>query len=51
MVAELESQGDGGFLVGAQVEILTIIGISFIVGFFCLTPEVHLDHILHHTPK
>jgi len=21
------------------------------VGFFCPTPEVQLDHFLHHTPK
>jgi len=21
------------------------------VGFFCLTPDVQLDHFLHHTPK
>jgi len=37
-------------MVGAQVEILTIIEVSFVVRFYCLTAEVHLD-ILHHTPK
>jgi len=31
------------------VGFLTTMGVG--VGFFCPTPEVQLDHFLHHTPK
>jgi len=37
--------------VGAGVGFLTTLGLG--VGFFCPTPtpDVQLDHFLHHTPK
>jgi len=35
------------FLVG--VGFLTTLGVG--VGFFCPTPDVQLDHFLHHAPK
>jgi len=31
------------------VGFLTTMGVG--VGFFCPTPEVQLDHFLHHSPK
>jgi len=31
------------------VGFLTTLGVG--VGFFCPTPDVRLDHFLHHTPK
>ena len=34
---------------GVGVGLLTTQGIR--VGFFCPTPDVQLDHFLHHTPK
>ena len=34
---------------GAGVGFLTTLGVG--AGFFCPTPDVQLDHFLHHTPK
>jgi len=31
------------------VGFLTTLGVA--VGFFCPTPDVQLNHFLHHTPK
>jgi len=34
-----------------EVGFLTTLGVGVGVGFFCPTPEVQLDHFLHHAPK
>ena len=36
-------------MVLGEVGFLATLGVG--VGFFCPTPDVHLDHFLHHTPK
>jgi len=33
------------------VGFLTTLGVGDVVGFFCPTPDVQLDHFLHHTLK
>jgi len=33
------------------VGFLTTPGVEVVVGFFCPTPDIELDHFLHHTPK
>ena len=35
--------------MGGGVGFLTTLGVG--VGFFCPTPDVQLDHFLHHTPE
>ena len=37
------------FLGGVGVGFLTTLEVG--VGFICPTPDVQLDHFLHHTPK
>jgi len=39
------------FLGGVGVGFLTTLGVGLRVGIFCPTPDVQLDHFLHHTPK